>query len=133
MTYCLDSLAPNDEELMRYVLDGEPLSDRAKKHLERCSSCQQRAATYGETNVFLTSKLYRSACPSSTELTNYCTRVSLNLLSGDERIRIADHCNICPLCRAEVTSLRCELVTSDLFPACEDEPEIIDRWFPSIQ
>jgi hypothetical protein len=119
MTYCLDSMAPSDEELMRYALDGELLSDRAKKHLEHCSTCKQRAATYAEINVFFTSKLYRSACPSSTELINYCTPVSLNLLCGDERMRIADHCNICPLCRADIASLRCELSNADLFPAYE--------------
>lgn len=119
MTDCLDPMAPNDEELMRYVLDGEPLSDEAKKHLDHCPLCKQRVALYTGANAFLTSNLYRSHCPTPTELTNYCAPLSLNLLSGDERIHIANHASSCPLCSAEIATLCQYLATTELFPVYE--------------
>lgn len=119
MTDCLNPMAPNDEELMRYALDGEVLSEEAKKHLDTCPICQQRVALYTGANTFLTSRLYRSVCPSPTKLTDYCAPVALNLLSNDERMHIADHANTCPLCSAEISSMRHDLATADLFP----EPE----------
>ncbi len=116
MTDCLNPMASNDEELMRYALDGEVLSEEAKKHLDACPICQQRVALYTGANTFLTSKLYRSECPSPSSLTDYCAPVALNLLSSNERMSIADHATTCPLCSAEITSIRRDLATSDLFP-----------------
>ncbi len=119
MTECLNPMAPNDEELMRYALDGEALSEQAKEHLDSCLICQQHMAFYTDANAFLTSELYRSQCPSPTQLTDYCAPVVLNLLSNDERMYIAEHANACPLCSAEIDSIRRDLATTNLFP----EPE----------
>jgi len=119
MTDCLNPMAPDDEELMRYALDGEVLSEEAKKHLDACPICQQRVALYTGTNAFLTSQLYRSQCPSPARLTDYCAPVALNLLSGNQRMSIADHASTCPLCSAEIASIRRDLVTTDLFPESE--------------
>jgi len=122
MTDCLDPMAPTDEELMRYALDGEPLSEEAQKHLDSCPICKQRVALYTGANAFLTSNLYRSQCPTPTKLANYCTPISFNLLSANERIQITQHITICPLCSAEIATLRRDLASTDLFP--ESEPPV---------
>jgi hypothetical protein len=113
MMNCLDSMAPNEEELLRYALDDEPLRIGAKEHLEQCSRCQQRLVTYKQTNAFLLSHLYRSQCPSPTQLNHYC----INLLPTDDMFRITDHIKICPLCAAEVVDIRHFLGEFDPFPA----------------
>ncbi|GAC1427135.1 MAG: hypothetical protein PVS3B3_28770 [Ktedonobacteraceae bacterium] len=123
MTDCLDPMAPTDEELMRYALDGEPLSDEIQKHLASCPICKRHSALYTGTNVFLTSNLYRSQCPTPAKLADYCTPISFKLLSADARRKIAEHLNICPLCSAEIATLRRDLASIDLFP--ESEPSIL--------
>lgn len=119
MTDCLDPMAPTNEELMRYALDGEPPSDEVQKHLDTCPMCKQRFALYTGANAFLTSNLYRSQCPPSITLANYCTPISFNLLSGDERTHITEHISICPLCSTEIATLRRDLASTDLFPIIE--------------
>ena len=122
MTDCLDPIAPTDEELMRYATDGEPLSAEVQKHVDSCLICHQRVALYTGANTFLTSNLYRSHCPSPMKLANYCTPISFNLLSADERIKITEHITICPLCSTEIAALRRDLDSTDLFP--ESEPPL---------
>ncbi len=122
MTDCLDPMAPIDEDLMRYTLDGEPLSAETQKHLDFCPICKQRAALYTGANTFLTASLYRSQCPPPFTLANYCTPISFNLLSDDMRIQITEHLTICPLCSTEIETLRRDLASTDLFP--ESEPPI---------
>ncbi len=111
MTDCLDPMAPTDEELMRYTLDGDPLSDESQKHMNSCPICKQRATLYTGTNVFLMSSLYRSQCPSPIQLADYCAPTSFNLLSDEARMQIAEHINICPLCDTEIITLRCDLIS----------------------
>ncbi len=113
MMNCLDSMAPNEEELLRYALDDEPLRIGAKEHLEQCSRCQQRLAAYKQTHASLLSRLYRSQCPSATQLNHYC----INLLPTDDMFQITDHIKICPLCAAEVLDIRHFLADFDPFPA----------------
>ena len=113
MMNCLHSMAPNEEELLRYALDDEPLRIGAKEHLEQCSCCQQRLAAYKQTNAFLLSRLYRSQCPSPTQLNHYC----INLLPTDDMFRITDHIKICPLCAAELGDIRHFLGDFEQFPA----------------
>jgi hypothetical protein len=112
-------MAPTEEELMRYALDGEPPSDEAQEHLTSCPTCMQRAALYTGANIFLTSSLYRSQCPSPSTLANYCTPISYNLLSSDTRMQVAEHIAVCPLCSTEVATLRHDLASTDLFPERE--------------
>ena len=116
MTDCLDPMSPTDEELMRYALDGEPLSAVAQTHLDSCLICKQRVALYTGANAFLTSNLYRSQCPTPMKLANYCTPISFNLLAADERTQITQHITICPLCSTEIATLRRDLDATDLFP-----------------
>lgn len=112
MMDCIHSMAPKDEDLLRHVIDGEPLPKTIKAHLDLCTVCQQRLATYSCTNSLLLKKLYRSQCPSTTRLSHYCA----GMLSPDEVMTIASHLEICPLCMTEVVETRRFLADSELFP-----------------
>ncbi len=113
MDNCMNSMAPDDEELLRHVLDEEPLSIDAQEHLVNCSICQQRMADYAQTNHFLLSKLYRTQCPSATQLNFYCAG---NILPMDETLHITEHLKECPLCYAEVVDIRAILRDFNPFP-----------------
>jgi len=106
---CLHPLAPDNEELIRCALDGERLSAEANRHLEQCSTCQQRLARYKHTHAFLVSRLYRSQCPDSTKLSLYC----IDLLPPHERLSIANHIQDCPLCTTEAADARHFLARPD--------------------
>jgi len=99
---CLHSLAPNDEELLRFALDGEALPPQKQAHLEQCADCRQRLAGYKQVNASLVSHLYRRLCPDGLQLSLYCE----NLLADDEKTRIAAHIIDCPLCTREVADTR---------------------------
>ena len=107
---CLNSIAPTDEELISFALDGEPLPVEANNHLQQCETCQKRLARYRQTNDYLVSRLYRSQCPSGQEISLYCA----DLVSEEDRIRIANHVLDCPLCAQEVKDSRAFLRTLDL-------------------
>ena len=101
----MDSLhaeSPTDEELLAFALDGEELTEKARRHLEQCETCQKRLERYQQVNTFLVSHLYRSQCPTGTQLSYYCA----GMLPEDERMRIAAHITECPLCTAEVAETR---------------------------
>ena len=99
---CLHSIAPDDEELLRFALDGEPLREEAREHLAQCETCQQRLAQFQQMNAALTAQLYRSQCPDAEQLSFYCT----DLVSADDKMHIAAHLLDCPLCAAEVAETR---------------------------
>ena len=99
---CLNSMAPTDEELISFALDGEALPEEANNHLQQCETCKQRLAAYKQANVYLLSHLYRSQCPSGEQLSLYCA----DLLPADERMSIASHVKDCPLCATEVEQSR---------------------------
>ena len=105
---CLNPTAPDDEEPLQFALDGEALSAEASRHLEQCTSCQQRLASYKNIHTSLVSRLYRSQCPDGTKLSLYCA----DLLPPGERLSIANHLLDCPLCAAEAADAR-------QFLACE--------------
>src|SRR5947209_7123893 len=98
MMDCLHTMAPNDEELLGFALDGASLSESTKAHLEECEICQQRLASFKQINRTVLAHTYRRLCPSGTQLSMYCE----NLLPPDERTPIAAHLLDCPLCSAEV-------------------------------
>ncbi len=112
---CLHPVAPGDEELLRFALDGEALPEEVNRHLEQCTNCQQRLARYKNVHNFLVSRLYRHQCPGDLQLSLYCA----DLLPADERISIANHLLDCPLCAAEVVDTRQFLAETDrdLLPA----------------
>lgn len=121
---CLNSIAPTDEELISMALDEEALPEEANSHLQHCETCQQRLVRYKQVNTYLLSHLYRSQCPSGEELSLYCA----DLLPGDERIRIANHVQDCPLCTAEVTETRKFLRALDVeLPAFSWSPRALLR------
>jgi hypothetical protein len=117
MDECTHSMAPGAEELLRLVLDKEPLRQEAREHLEQCSTCQQQLATYMRVPDQLLSKLYRSACPSVTQLNLYCA----GMLNGDESPTIAYHIAECPLCTGEVITIRQFLADFEPFPIIEEK------------
>ncbi|HJT57527.1 MAG TPA: hypothetical protein VJ761_13585, partial [Ktedonobacteraceae bacterium] len=106
------SIAPNDEELLRFALDGEALSEDAQHHLAQCETCKRRLASYQQANTFLLSHLYRSDCPSATELSMYCAQY--DFLPQERRMRIANHILDCPLCAAEAEETRQFLSVQDI-------------------
>ena len=112
MMDCKDSIAPNDEELLRFALDGEALSEKAQDHIERCETCKRRLARYRQANTFLLSHLYRSECPTGEELSMYCA--GYDFLPEEKRIRIANHILDCPLCTAEAEETRKFLRVQDI-------------------
>ncbi len=109
---CKESTAPSDEELLRFALDGEALSEDAQNHLEQCEICKQRLASYQQANTFLISHLYRSECPSAEELSMYCAQY--DFLPDERRIRIANHILDCPLCAMEAEEARQYLRVHDI-------------------
>ncbi len=110
MMDCLNSIAPTDEELISFALDDEALPTEANNHLQQCETCQKRLARYKQTNTYLLSHLYRSQCPSGQELSLYCA----DLVSDEDRFRIANHVLDCPLCANEVAETRAFLRTQDI-------------------
>jgi hypothetical protein len=109
---CKNSIAPTDEELLRFALDGEALSTEAQDHIEGCETCQRRLATYRQANTFLLSHLYRSECPTGEELSMYCA--GYDFLPEEKRIGIANHILDCPLCAAEAEETRKFLRIQDI-------------------
>lgn len=99
---CLNSIAPTDEELISFAIDGEALPENASNHLQQCETCKQRLAACKQVNTYLLSHLYRSQCPSGEQLSLYCA----DLLPAGERMSIASHVQDCPLCAAEVEQSR---------------------------
>src|SRR5436305_2076745 len=117
---CLHTEAPNDEELLAFALDGEELLEKARRHLEQCQTCQKRLARYQQANTFLVSHLYRSQCPTGTQLSYYCA----HMLPEDESMRIAAHITDCPLCATEVAETRrfLQMQDPDLSPLLSFSP-----------
>ena len=123
MMDCLNSMAPNDEELLRLALDEVPLQASAREHLKHCSICQQRLARYEDINGYLLSKLYRSQCPTPTRLNLYCA----GLLPTDEAQEITYHIAECPLCTHELIEIRNVFATFEPFPRIEKRPNVLSR------
>jgi hypothetical protein len=98
----LNPMTPDDEELLNFALDEEDLPESKRAHLEQCEVCQQRLARYKQVNAHLISQVYRSLCPSGTQLSFYCA----DLVPPEQRTRIAAHILDCPLCAAEVADTR---------------------------
>lgn len=125
MMDCLHPLAPDDEELLRFALDGEVLSTQASKHLDQCSNCQQRLTSYKNGHAFLISRLYRSRCPDGTQLSLYCA----DLLPADQRVSVAKHLLDCSLCAAEAVDTRQFLAATadrELLPVAVFSPAALD-------
>ena len=84
MTDRMHASALSEEELMSVAYDDDILSADQRTHLEQCTICQQQLAMYTTTNELLSSKLYRTLCPSAVNLNYYC----LGVVSEEERMQI---------------------------------------------
>lgn len=120
---CLYAQAPDDEELLRFALDGDPLRKEEREHLAQCETCQHRLALYQQVNTALTTRLYRSQCPDAEQLSFYCA----NLLPPDDRMHIAAHILDCPLCSAEVADTRRFMAEVEPLPVAELSPQVVVR------
>jgi len=122
---CFIENAPTDEELIAFALDDEVLSQEARYHLEQCEVCQQKVARYRQTNARLVARLYRTQCPTSTELSFYS--VGAEALSPQKRQQIASHVLDCPLCMAEVEETRRFMAQPIEFPVPAFSPRALVR------
>ncbi len=120
---CLHSNAPDDEELLRFALDEEPLRKEAREHLAQCEACQQRLRMFKQVNDVLTAQFYRSQCPGAEQLSFYCA----DLLPADDKMHIAAHILECPLCIAEVAETRRFMAEVEPLPAAEFSPGVAVR------
>ena len=102
MANCSNSSAPSDEELVRFAVEENSLPLEKREHLEQCPVCQQRLAEYTRLNDVLVERFYRGFCPDGIKLSLYCE----DLLSEEERTRIANHVLQCKFCAAEVAATR---------------------------
>src|ERR1700694_319177 len=125
MMDCYLENAPTDEELIAVALDDEVLSQEARHHLEQCEVCQQKVARYRQTNARLVARLYRTQCPTSTELSFYS--IGGESLSPERRQQIASHVLDCPLCMAEVEETRRFMAEPIEFPVPAFSPHALVR------
>ncbi|MBO0783190.1 MAG: hypothetical protein J2P37_30615, partial [Ktedonobacteraceae bacterium] len=102
MLDCASSKAPKEEDFIHHILDNVPLPPEMGEHLAQCEVCQRRLVRYQNLEVSLAARLYRSQCPSATQLNFYCA----NQLSADEVMPIVEHLEYCPLCANEVKEIR---------------------------
>src|ERR1700694_647242 len=129
MMDCYLENAPTDEELIAVALDDEVLSQEARHHLEQCEVCQQKVARYRQTNASLVARLYRTQCPTSTELSFYSVSGGEDgeVLSPEKRQKIARHVLDCPLCMAEVEETRRFMAQPIEFPVPAFSPRALVR------
>jgi hypothetical protein len=112
MINCPDRLAPSNEELLSIAYDEGTLTTEEQAHIDRCTVCQQRLATYVEMNETLLARLKRSQCPGGARLSYYC----LDMVPEEERTHIASHLLDCPACAEEVAATRRLQASFDPFP-----------------
>ena len=128
MMDCIHENAPTDEELMAFALDDEALSPGARQHLEQCEVCQQQVAHYRQSNASLVARLYRTLCPTSTELSFYSLEGrGGEKLSPERQQEIASHLLDCPLCMAEVEETRRFMAQPIEFPVPAFSPRALVR------
>jgi hypothetical protein len=130
MMDCYLENAPTDEELIAVALDDEVLSQESHRHhLEQCQVCQQKVALYRQTNASLVARLYRTQCPTSTELSFYSVSGGGEgeALSPERQQKIASHVLDCPLCMAEVEETRRFMAQPIEFPVPAFSPRALVR------
>lgn len=91
------------EELQAFVLDQEPLSAAAWRHLNGCAECLEQVAHSRQATAYLVAQLYRSQCPPATTLSYYCLP---GALTEEEYRQVTNHLVNCPLCLAELADTR---------------------------
>jgi hypothetical protein len=97
---CIDPRAITPEDRIAYV-DGEANAG-VVEHVRRCAYCADEVRALASTQSRLQVALYRFDCPPAQLLGDY----ALDLLSADERTRVASHVVECPRCTDELQTLR---------------------------
>ena len=97
---CIDPSAITPEDRVAYM-DGEAGAG-VVEHLQRCAYCANEVRTLAATQRQLLAGLYRFDCPTPQRLSDY----ALELLTADERTRVAAHVMDCPRCADELQTLR---------------------------
>jgi hypothetical protein len=111
---CVSPPELSDGDLLAY-LDGEA-DTHAKKHLENCPSCRERAQRLARRQSDMTARVYRFDCPSPLELGEY----RLDVLPTDRAAGVARHLTTCLRCTQEIAQL--EGYLADLAPDLELSP-----------
>ena len=99
-TNCVFPPELDDRQLMAY-LDDPAASPETANHLEKCSYCREKAESLARFQNQLTSRLYRSTCPSALELGEY----HLRMLPDSQKLVVAQHVRECPHCSLELSEL----------------------------
>jgi hypothetical protein len=110
MMDCFHTMAPADDDLLKFVLDEVSLPKTAREHIKHCTICQQRLTHYKTMNSYLLSHLYRSECPTSMQISLYAA----SYLPEQESLLVAAHIRRCPLCAREVADTRHSLANTRL-------------------
>ncbi len=105
--------AVSPEDLIAY-LDGEASPDVAA-HVRDCPECCAASADYARDLRRLQGRLFRFECPPSHQLGEY----ELGVVSPEQRTAIAAHVVECPLCTAELRTLR-DFLAGDLVAGLAD-------------
>lgn len=105
---CITSPALDQAQIVSYV-DGEA-DDAVVAHIKECPSCSERAKQWTLLQNRWRNQLYRSSCPTPTELGDY----HLDLLPAPQVLVVAQHLRECLLCSREVAEL--ENFLSDMAP-----------------
>ena len=95
------------EDLVAYAY-GEATPELVA-HIETCPACREAAGEYTQLQRELGARLYRFDCPTPQTLGEY----TLHLLAAEEQTRVAGHVRDCPLCAAELRTLR-DFLASEL-------------------
>jgi len=107
---CISPPGLEDWQIVSYV-DGEA-DDNVKEHIEKCSFCREKAASWEGIQRSVRWRLYRHTCPSPMELGEY----QLGILAGPPKLIIAQHLRECPSCKTELTQLEEYLKEQALLP-----------------
>lgn len=129
MFYCPDTLAPTNEKLLSLVYDEGTLSTLEQAHFDTCAICQQRLDTYTGMQRVLLHRLQRRLCPDAGRLNYYC----LDMISAQERTRLASHLLDCPRCADEVVEIRRLQAAFEPFPgATRSLSDTVSRLFATL-
>ena len=107
MTQCSRPEPVPVEDLVAYAY-GEATPEIVA-HVATCPACREAAGEYTQLQRELGARLYRFDCPTPQTLGEY----TLYFLSAEEQTRVAAHVGDCPLCAAELRTLR-DFLASEL-------------------
>lgn len=98
---CISPPELEDKQLFAY-LDDHNSDQETALHLKRCSHCRKRVEALDRLHKSLSSRLYRSTCPSSLTLGEY----HLRMLPASQMLVVAQHVRECPHCARETAELK---------------------------